>query len=56
MVDEDAAQASLTHDAREPPHRRIETVERVKDALGRPAVVSEQEVDLICSHRWSPST
>jgi hypothetical protein len=51
MVDEDAPQTSLAHDASPAPHGRCDAVERGKDPVGRPAVVGEQEADLICSYR-----
>ena len=54
MVDEDAPQAPLAHHTRPPPDGRADAVERVKDPMGRPAVVGEQEADLFCSHACHP--
>src|SRR4051812_18422460 len=52
MVDEDPAETALVHDVRPRPHRRIEAVEDVEHAPCCPAVIREEDTDLVGLHAW----
>lgn len=53
VVDEDRAQTAFTDDVRAHPHSRVETVEDGQYPPSRPALICEQEANLVGLYRAS---
>ena len=51
-MDEDRAQSPFAHDLRSCPDGRIHPFKDVQDLACGPAVVREQDPDLVGMHRW----